>query len=519
MITGFGNNVVSALAADITAGQTTIQVMPGAGAKFAVLLSGDYANASNPLPMYAKITLTDPKETVFEICHLTSVSNDILTVVRAQEGTNAKGWDLNDVIGNFATRGSENQFVQIEQLQSGNYTSGVAGGSENTLTLELPATYFVNGATGWALRAPIVVYPTLNNTGASTLQLTMGGRVLGTFKLYKGNKAELVADDIQKDVGLVCLLDNTKTFFSVMNPGAIYTGLGTAAFRDAQTSQDDVTPGRLLVNGGALALRTVAASGIAGAFTDDCNNLPANSVSFVYASAKNSPAFDASVMDYSGLNGSYRTQIAASYSDGGRRISIRTFNVDTQQWNVWKRILTGDGGNFNATFKFAQVGTIGQEQNEALLFSQTGGAGTMVSGAELNWHGNKIRIGLVRDASDGVQDLAITLNGNQLASIDATGNVSNTGNILAGGGVFESKGTVRVYSPNNPPPQQDLRPYVTAISFGAVVWFGVGGGPVEYSNGYVLTGGGDFGSSDGSYLARPLQYYTNATGWITANYS
>ncbi|MGK0739941.1 hypothetical protein ACSFCT_24795, partial [Yokenella regensburgei] len=306
MITGFGNNVVSALAADITAGQTTIQVMPGAGAKFAVLLSGDYANASNPLPMYAKITLTDPKETVFEICHLTSVSNDILTVVRAQEGTNAKGWDLNDVIGNFATRGSENQFVQIEQLQSGNYTSGVAGGSENTLTLELPATYFVNGATGWALRAPIVVYPTLNNTGASTLQLTMGGRVLGTFKLYKGNKAELVADDIQKDVGLVCLLDNTKTFFSVMNPGAIYTGLGTAAFRDAQTSQDDVTPGRLLVNGGALALRTVAASGIAGAFTDDCNNLPANSVSFVYASAKNSPAFDASVMDYSGLNGSYR---------------------------------------------------------------------------------------------------------------------------------------------------------------------------------------------------------------------
>ncbi len=249
MITGFGNNVISSLAADITAGQTTIQVMPGTGAKFAGLLSYDYANASNPLQTYAKITLTDAKETVFEICHLTSVNNDVLTVVRGQEGTTAKGWALNDVIANFATRGSENQFVQIEQLQSGHYISGVAGGTANALTLELPATYFVNGATGWTLRTPIVVYPTQNNTGPSTLQLTMGGRVLGSFKLYKGNKTELVANDIQKDVGLMCLLDNTKTFFNVTNPGAIYAGLGTAAYRDVGTNPGNVMEvgaGRLL---------------------------------------------------------------------------------------------------------------------------------------------------------------------------------------------------------------------------------------------------------------------------------
>ncbi|HHH2922967.1 TPA: hypothetical protein ACPY88_002244 [Citrobacter freundii] len=246
MITGFGNNVISSLAADITAGQTTIQVMPGTGAKFAGLLNYDYANASNPLQTYAKITLTDAKETVFEICHLISVNNDVLTVVRGQEGTTAKGWALNDVIANFATRGSENQFVQIEQLQSGHYISGVAGGTANALTLELPATYFVNGSTDWTLRTPIVVYPTQNNTGAATLQLTMGGRVLGTFKLYKGNKAELVANDILKDVALVCLLDKTKSFFNVSNPGAIYAGLGTAAFCDVTTSTTDSTPGHVL---------------------------------------------------------------------------------------------------------------------------------------------------------------------------------------------------------------------------------------------------------------------------------
>ncbi|ECC4042179.1 tail fiber protein [Salmonella enterica] len=224
MIIGFGNNVVSSLAADITASQTTIQVMPGAGAMFANLLTSDYANSSNPLKTYAKITLTDAKETVFEVCHLTAVNNDKLTVIRGQEGTTAKGWSLNDVIANFATRGSENQFVQIEELQSGHYVAGVAGGTENNLTLELPATYFVNGGADWTLRTPLVVIPALNNTGASTLQLTMGGRVLGIFPLYKGNKAELSANDIIKDAPVLCVLDNTKTYFSVLNPLEIYLG-------------------------------------------------------------------------------------------------------------------------------------------------------------------------------------------------------------------------------------------------------------------------------------------------------
>ncbi|EIF5778710.1 hypothetical protein ACV2BO_03675 [Salmonella enterica subsp. enterica serovar Poona] len=224
MIIGFGNNVVSSLAADITASQTTIQVMPGAGAMFANLLTSDYANSSNPLKTYAKITLTDAKETVFEVCHLTAVNNDMLTVIRGQEGTTAKGWSLNDVIANFATRGSENQFVQIEELQSGHYVAGVAGGTENNLTLELPATYFVNGGADWTLRTPLVVIPALNNTGASTLQLTMGGRVLGIFPLYKGNKSELSASDIIKDVPVLCVLDNTRTYFSVLNPLEIYLG-------------------------------------------------------------------------------------------------------------------------------------------------------------------------------------------------------------------------------------------------------------------------------------------------------
>lgn len=249
MILGFGNNVVSSLASDITASQTTFSVIPGDGPLFASLLTSDFSNKSTTLKNYAKITLTDSGETAFEVCHLTAVNGDTLTVIRGQEGTAAKGWALKDVVANFATRGSENAFTQIAHIQSGFYTSGTAGGTANALTLELPTTFFLNGSADWVLKTPIVVYPTQNNTGPATLQLTMGGRVLGTFPLYKGNKAALVANDILKDVALVCLMDNTKTFFNVANPGAIYAGLGTAAFANLVTSKTDFTAGRVLTTG------------------------------------------------------------------------------------------------------------------------------------------------------------------------------------------------------------------------------------------------------------------------------
>ncbi|MGT3282540.1 phage tail protein, partial [Yersinia enterocolitica] len=111
MIIGFGNNVVSSLASDITASQIRIAVMPGMGKIFQKLLTTDISNDSISHNIYAKITLTDSQQSVYEICHLIGVSQDILTVVRGQEGTTAKGWSLNDVVANFATRGSEQHFV------------------------------------------------------------------------------------------------------------------------------------------------------------------------------------------------------------------------------------------------------------------------------------------------------------------------------------------------------------------------------------------------------------------------
>lgn len=109
----------------------------------------------------------------------------------------------------------------------------------------------------------------------------------------------------------------------------------------------------MLVTGSAIATRNISASSSSWAFTDDINNLPVNSVSFVYASAKNSPGFEASILDYAGLNDGYSTQIAASYAQPGK-LRFRTRNGDYSTWNPWMDIITPTGGSddslANATY-------------------------------------------------------------------------------------------------------------------------------------------------------------------------
>lgn len=110
--------------------------------------------------------------------------------------------------------------------------------------------------------------------------------------------------------------------------------LKSAATCDIQTSKGDVTTGRVVVNGGALALRSVTAKG-SGGTVSDVNSLPQNSVSFIYSDATNSPGFSASMIDFSGLLGSYNAQFAAQYDGSGNRLSFRTHNGNENVWNPW----------------------------------------------------------------------------------------------------------------------------------------------------------------------------------------
>lgn len=334
----FGNNITGALSEDVTAQQTSLQLLQGQGDKFRDMLSAEYENPTVPLTYFAKLTITNSSQSVHEIVHLTGVSNDTLTVVRGREGTKAQGWKLGDFVGNMSTRGAENTFVQIGQLQAAFYNCGKAAGTANGLTLQLPTDFFENDATEWELNAPLVVIPTLRNTAAATLQITLASTTIGTFPLYKGNQSQLDPGDILPGVPLLCLLNKSEGYITVVNPSAIYSSLGTAAFKDVQTSQRDMTPSRIPLVGNVLGVNGGVAKASGGTVTD-CNALPINSISFVYGDALNGPGFSGSLMDFGGLSGGgYRVQIAANYA-GVPQLAFRTFNNDSAKtWSAWIRL-------------------------------------------------------------------------------------------------------------------------------------------------------------------------------------
>ena len=294
--------------------------------------------------------------------------------------------------------------------------------------------------------------------------------------------------------------------------------LGTAAGKNVQESRDDITPGRVLVNGGALALRTVAAR--AGTAIADASALPANSVSFCYADAAYSPGYEATILDVGGLGGDgYRVQYAASYADGGKRLKFRTLNADNGYWGNWTNVLTNYGGSVAyldgaGYYQINPVGPMGW-YGSGMFASQYANSAPFIipqqyaspkdvsvylpiikglSSTDYYGYGSAVSFGILRTGNADFGSAVIHIigdNGNSAAynfdahgtfnapgqvysggtivaagningaNIHAVGQVDCGGNIVAGQGLYESSGGVRVYSPNNPPPQQDLSPYAT----------------------------------------------------------
>lgn len=191
------------------------------------------------------------------------------------------------------------------------------------------------------------------------------------------------------------------------------------------------------------------------------------------------------------------SQVYRIYADS--RSYIRTFYNGA--WTAWAKqydtankpapadigAVSEAGGNYNSTFKLGRVETLATESNMSALYNTQAGVGGVVSGVEFNWYDQKFTVGITRDAGTGTNGLVFQHNGYTRLTIDKNGhlisvgnissannmsatyissvgdmrserNISSKGIIEAGGGLFDTPG-VRVYSPNNPPPQQDLSPY------------------------------------------------------------
>lgn len=142
----FTNNGASTLASGITNVATSMTLATGTGSRFPALSGGDWF----------MLTLTQAgSETSWEVVKVTARSGDVLTIVRAQEGTTAAAWATSDKAELRVTAAALNGFVQATggaasglTLNSG-YTEGVFAVTGTT-----PALSPTNGSIQtWALSA------------------------------------------------------------------------------------------------------------------------------------------------------------------------------------------------------------------------------------------------------------------------------------------------------------------------------------------------------------------------------
>ncbi|MDV0367542.1 hypothetical protein RVO90_16455 [Enterobacter chengduensis] len=269
--------------------------------------------------------------------------------------------------------------------------------------------------------------------------------------------------------------------------------LGTAAGKNVQESGDDITPGRVLVNGGAIAVRTVRAK--AGEALADASALPANSVSFCYADAAYSPGYEATILDVGGGGGNYRVQYAASYGDGGKQLKFRALNGDNGYWGSWTSVITNyggsvdylDGARYYATKpeSWQGGGAFANQYNDGSAPFFVGGYTTpkdnsvylpIVKGTSQTngyGYGAAVSFGILRSGLADFGSAIIQILGdngagsiysfNANGDFNSPGQVSSGGNIVAGQGLYESGGAVRAYSSNNPPTQYALKDWITTV--------------------------------------------------------
>ncbi|HDR2753934.1 TPA: hypothetical protein QCJ76_002537 [Enterobacter asburiae] len=128
------NNAQTVLSAGISSSATTLTVNTGTGALFPAPVSGT---------SFYKLTLVDAATgQLTEIMHVTARTGDVMTVLRAQEGTTARAWSANDIVANMLTSGTLAFFAQLE---SPTFTGAPKAPTapNGTSTTQLATTAFV----------------------------------------------------------------------------------------------------------------------------------------------------------------------------------------------------------------------------------------------------------------------------------------------------------------------------------------------------------------------------------------
>ena len=153
----FANNATTTLAAPLTATATTVTLASGTGSLFPSLSGGNTFIS----------TLTDAATgLVREIVKVTAITGDVLTVVRAQEGTTATTWLTGDIFAQLLTAGQMATFVQG--------TATVTSFNTRTGAITLTGTD-VDTALGFTPLSAPVANTSLNTMNAGTVKANVTG--------------------------------------------------------------------------------------------------------------------------------------------------------------------------------------------------------------------------------------------------------------------------------------------------------------------------------------------------------
>lgn len=167
----FANDAVSTVASPINSAVLSVTV--ASATSFPVPGANEY---------FVATFLDAATNLIKEIVHVTAVVGNVLSIVRAQEGTTAKSWNTGDVLSNFWTAGSCQAMLQQSQQQSQAANYAVDTGAVNAMVITLsPAPTALSAILG----TPIRVKVNLSNTSTS-ITLNPNGLGATTVRLPDG---------------------------------------------------------------------------------------------------------------------------------------------------------------------------------------------------------------------------------------------------------------------------------------------------------------------------------------------
>lgn len=181
MILLFSNNASTTLQSGINSTATLAVLAAGTGSEFPAPGAGE--------AFYLTFKDAATQET-YEIVLVTNRSGDVITIVRAQQGSTAEVWNAGDIAAQLVTAAEPTQMIQPDQLQSALYTACVATGTNGlTATLDSQLSALPD-------HMAFTVEAAAANTGAVTLTLTLGTTVLAAHSIVKNGGSNLNAGDI-----------------------------------------------------------------------------------------------------------------------------------------------------------------------------------------------------------------------------------------------------------------------------------------------------------------------------------